>query len=45
MYNWQQEDWPDFTYSLGGLEEPLLLLAEKSGRVSGLFDALQADAQ
>jgi len=44
-YNWQQNDWPDFTYSLEGLEDDLFLFAEKAGRVTGKWQALPDDAQ
>ena len=44
-YNWQREEWPDFLYSLEGLQENLLLFAEKSGRVDGLFAALPESEQ
>lgn len=30
-YNWQQKDWPDFNYSLRGLEDALYAFAEKVG--------------
>ncbi len=39
-YNWQQEDWPNFKFSLGRVEDLLLLFAEKVGRVSGILYAL-----
>lgn len=44
-YNWQQPDWPHFRYDLSGIEEALFTLAEKTGRASGLFKGLTADAQ
>jgi hypothetical protein len=34
-YNWQQNDWPDFTWSLSGSEDELFSFAEKMGRVTG----------
>lgn len=34
-YNWQQSDWPNFTYSLRGLEDELFSFAEKVGRGYG----------
>jgi Fic family protein len=39
-YNWQQKDWPLFSFSLDGLEDDLLLFAEKTGRISGIVDSL-----
>ncbi|MFO0774076.1 MAG: Fic family protein [Nitrospiraceae bacterium] len=44
-YNWQQPGWPIFRYDLSSIEETLLKLAEKSGRASGLFTGLSAEAQ
>jgi Fic family protein len=40
-YNWQQKDWRDFKFSLLGVEDTLLLFAEKLGRVSGLLSGLK----
>ncbi len=39
-YNWQQSDWPDFSYTLSGLEENLFEFAEKVGRLSGILESL-----
>ena len=44
-YNWQQKDWPEFRYSLSGVEDALLAFAERTGRASGLLRGLSADAQ
>jgi Fic family protein len=44
-YNWQQNDWPDFTWSLSGLEDELFSFAEKVGRVTGKWQALPEDTQ
>jgi len=44
-YNWQQKDWPNFTFDLSGIEDELLLFAEKSGHVSGILRALPEDAR
>lgn len=44
-YNWQQPDWPQFRYTLSGLEDSLFAFAEKTGRVGGLLKGLTADAQ
>jgi Fic family protein len=44
-YNWQQKDWPEFHYDLSGLEDALLAFAERTGRASGLFKGLTAEAQ
>ena len=40
IYNWQQNDWPEFTYSLQSIEDDLFLFAEKVGRVTGALTAL-----
>ncbi|GJM05390.1 MAG: cell division protein Fic [marine bacterium B5-7] len=40
-YNWQQADWPEFTYVLGDEVENLLFeFTERVGRVSGLLEGL-----
>ncbi len=44
-YNWQQENWPDFSYDLAKIEEKLYLFSEKIGAVSGVLKALPEDAQ
>ena len=44
-YNWQQENWPDFTYDLVKVEEKLYLFSEKIGVVSGVLKALPEDTQ
>ena len=44
-YNWQQPDWPQFRYTLAGIEDSLFAFAEKTGRVGGLLKGLTADAQ
>ena len=44
-YNWQQSDWPNFTYNLSGLEDELFSIAEKVGRVTGKWQALPEDTQ
>ena len=31
-YNWQQDDWPNFTYNLDGLEDTLFEISECIGR-------------
>lgn len=36
-YNWQQPDWPYFTYDLAGVQDSLYQFAEKTGRVSGVL--------
>jgi Fic family protein len=42
-YNWQQEDWPNFRYSLEGIEEKLFEFAERSGKMNGLLEGLDEE--
>lgn len=44
-YNWEQPDWPNFRYDLSGIQDSLLLLAERTGRANGLLQGLAPDAQ
>lgn len=44
-YNWQLKDWPDFEYSLQGIEDELFLFAEKTGKVTGILNALPESTQ
>lgn len=44
-YNWQQKDWPHFTYSIDNVEDDLFLFAEKVGKVTGILNALPEDTQ
>lgn len=39
-YNWQQKEWPHFTYDLREAEDDLFTLAEKTGKVTGIVGAL-----
>lgn len=39
-YNWQQDDWPHFRYTLKGVEGLLLSFAETLGHVSGMVKGL-----
>jgi Fic family protein len=45
MYNWQQEDWPQFKYSLQNVEDDLFAFAEKTGKVTGVLNALPEDTK
>lgn len=40
IYNWQQNDWPHFSFSLESIGDELLLFSEKVGRVSGIMEGL-----
>jgi Fic family protein len=44
-YNWQQPDWPEFRYELGGVAEQLLAFADHAGRVGGLLEGLPDDLE
>ena len=44
-YNWQRPEWPEFKYTLEGLEDILFDFAERTGRVSGLLAGLSGDIQ
>lgn len=43
LYNWQQKDWPEFKYSLQGIEDEQFIFIEKVGKVTGILDALPGD--
>lgn len=42
IYFWQNPDWPQFTWTTEGLEHNLQAFAEHTGRITGLFDTLNA---
>ena len=44
-YNWEQKDWPNFTYSLNEVEDELFLFAEKVGKVTGILNALPEETK
>jgi len=44
-YNWQQNDWPQFSYDLREVEPDLAAFTEKAGVVSGLLRGLSEDTQ
>lgn len=44
-YNWQQSDWPNFQYDLQAIEDLLYVFENRTGRVSGLLDALSEEVQ
>jgi Fic family protein len=44
-YNWQQKDWPHFTYKLMGAEDNLFSFAEKTGHITGIVKALPEETQ
>lgn len=44
-YNWQQKDWPHFSFTLDEVEDVLLAFSEKTGRVSGILESLPAQTK
>ncbi|MCA0398064.1 MAG: DUF4172 domain-containing protein [Bacteroidetes bacterium] len=44
-YNWQQNDWRQFKFSLEAVEDELLIFIEKVGRVSGILEGLPAETK
>jgi Fic family protein len=44
-YNWQLQDWPQFSYNLSGLEDKLFNFTEKVGRLTGILEAMPDDIQ
>jgi len=44
-YNWQQSDWPDFTYNLAAFEGASFAFVEKTGHVSGMMKSLPTPMQ
>jgi Fic family protein len=44
-YNWQQNDWPLFHFSLESVEDELLEFAEKLGRVAGIVESLPEETR
>lgn len=39
-YNWQQQDWPNFSYDLREVEDALLDFAEQTGHITGILKTL-----
>lgn len=44
-YNWQQSDWPEFTYNLQEIEDLILTFAEETGHIGGVLQSLPEDVQ
>jgi Fic family protein len=45
IYNWQQQDWPEFKYDLPEIEDALFAFAEISGHVSGILKMMPEEKQ
>lgn len=44
-YNWQQKEWPEFSYDLLEVEDALYTFAQQVGRISGALKAMPEDTQ
>ncbi len=44
-YNWEQKDWPKFTYSLTGLENLFTQIARNEGKYDGIVSMLPKQLQ
>ncbi len=45
IYNWQQRDWPHFTYDIEEIEDNLFSLAEESGLIMGMLNGMSKESQ
>jgi Fic family protein len=45
IYNWQQSDWPEFSYEIREIEEVLFSIAEETGHIGGVLKALPENVQ
>lgn len=45
LYNWQQNDWPDFCFKTQALQQTLAKIAQHSGNASGLIEGLPSDIE
>ncbi|MFN4762929.1 Fic family protein [Gillisia sp. Q332] len=44
-YNWQQKDWPNFSYSTEDIEAQLYEFSERAGKINGLMEGLPEDSR
>lgn len=44
-YNWQQKDWPNFSYSTEEVESKLFEFSERAGRINGLMEGLPKESR
>jgi hypothetical protein len=42
-YNWQQKDWPEFTFDLQEIDERLFEFASDSGLTTGMLNAMSEE--
>ncbi len=45
QYNWQQKDWPNFSYDPSVFEGLLLRFTEEQGKMKGLLEAMPEEVQ
>jgi Fic family protein len=45
IYNWQQQDWPQFKFDLQEIEDVLFAFAEETGHVSGILKTMPEEMQ
>ncbi len=44
-YNWQQKEWPNFTYDLTEVQQDLIAFAHSQGKIRGMLEALPVQSQ
>lgn len=44
-YNWQQKDWPNYTYSTGEVEAQLYEFSERAGKINALIESLPEESR
>ncbi len=42
-YNWQQRDWPEFTFDLQEIDDTLFVFANETGHTSGMLNVMTED--
>lgn len=45
VYNWQQKDWPEFSYNLSEVEDALYAFVEETGHISGILKGMPENIQ
>jgi Fic family protein len=43
VYNWQQEDWPDFKFDLQEVDDFMFAFASETGNISGMLNAMSEE--
>jgi len=44
-YNWEQKNWPNFSYSIDNLEDAFFRFAGETGKATGMLGALPESVQ